>query len=130
MNVKEKKHFEALRKKWFKIRKEIIEIEDKEKTKENHLLIGKCFKNKNSYGNSHPDWWYYIKIIGANNNNVLIGLTFQITSTGSVEVDKKEYYSKQHLADYTEIPVTEFLMEWNKVKDKINVDYDKEVYEW
>ena len=83
--------------------------------------VGKCFKYRNSYGNSLPSWDLFLKITGVREKDMSFEtIEFQHTSLNHIELrhnqrynfDGKNSFDSFHGSDYKEIKPSEF----NKAK--------------
>ena len=117
MDKKEK--LQAIVAKGYVARKELNEIEEKENTKKNLPLVGRCFKFKNSYG-SGDSWWLYSEVLGIEGNYFKY-LTFQECSGGKITVELREYGYDS--LQQTEITKQEFDKRFRLLLDKLEELY-------
>lgn len=69
---------------------ELNEIERQERVEDKLVLIGQCFRYRNSYScpQSESDkWWMYRKILGVDDDGALMATTFQIDRNGKAEIE-------------------------------------------
>lgn len=122
------------------LRKQLSEIEKQERQDlikaeypKFELLIGKCFKYKNSYScpKKPSDYWYmYSKIVSITPNDIYIGgisnnevlsrcivVTFQTDKYGVININP--HYSTYVHSLGEEIGIHEFNKEFDKVIDRI-----------
>ena len=113
MNKKEK--LQAIVAEGHEARKELNKIEEKEDTKKNLPLVGRCFKFKNSYG-SGDSWWLYSEVLGVE-GGFFKYLTFQECTHGKISVELREYgYDSLR---QTEITKQEFDKQFRLLLDKL-----------
>jgi hypothetical protein len=86
----EKNREEQLKLSIIKARNELDAIEVERHVKENKSKIGKCFKYSNSYGSGNR-WWLYGQVIGIDKRGACLTWSFQCTSHGEFQVQKKEW---------------------------------------
>jgi hypothetical protein len=94
------------------LRKQIDEIDNAAKAKENAALLGKSFKYHNSYGDGEK-WWFYITVTSVTSDGSLKAFSFQTDCHGKIEI-RRDTYFLQH----SHIPITrrEFMREWKKLQ--------------
>ena len=96
---------------------ELHAIEDQKRLSENLLLVGKCYKVKNSYG-SGDSWWLYRKVVSLSEHYNLNTLEFQTDIYGKIQIEESDAYN---LYDgHIEISQEEFYNAWKDLDKTID----------
>jgi len=105
----------------YSAREELSALERSERAESNARYVGRCFKFRNSYGDSDDSarWWLYRRIVSADGDGA-IAFQFQTDRDGKIEVELAERIFIDIRVDaWTEITLSEFGQEWNKVATRI-----------
>lgn len=95
---------------------ELNALRENERKAQHKLLLGKCFRFRNSYG-SGEQWWLYARVDGVGGHWPMV-FTFQVTSQDEIIVKCKD---SSHVGGDSWFPITrrEFDREWAKVQKRI-----------
>ena len=99
---------------------EFHKITEAETQEANSLLIGKCYKYRNSYSlPEEPDdyWWVYTLIVGAEGSSLKV-FRFQTDRNGTIEIET-DLDLPALTESYQEIGRTEFLQAWANLQKQI-----------
>lgn len=97
------------------------EAEYAARVEENSLLIGKCFKYRNSYGAGSDigPWWAYFQVTGVSDLGVPLAWSFQQIPGGDVEIRKESTAYISEGNGYREVPAPEFWRAASKARDAV-----------
>jgi hypothetical protein len=93
----------------------ISKLETQERIEKCKVLVGKCFKFRNSYScpsNPSDYWWLYAVVTGFTKHGFLQLLKFQIDKDGRVRIDTDQVMMHDSLAGYAEITSSELAGAW------------------
>ena len=103
-----------------RINERINAIETAARNKENAVLIGKCFKYRNSYsspGKPSDCWWYYSIILEAADGG-LYAFEFQTDKNGDINIKPRSFVYGV-LEGQNVIPRKEFYSAWRQTQKHI-----------
>jgi hypothetical protein len=105
-------------------RNELFVIEDEERHRVNSNFISKYYKYRNSYScpKENEYWWIYQKIVDVDRHGILYSLQFQKDIFGEIRINSHEH---TYMTNWIEITKEEFLEEFKKIVDEINLYYNK-----
>ena len=97
---------------------ELNEIEAKERDEKNALVVGKCYKYRNSYG-SGKKWWLYTKVLRVVDGGLVVH-QFQTDSRGQMKATPEADIFHYLSPEYQEIQQMEFSERWSDFVAAIN----------
>jgi len=99
--------------------KERNELTSQISLEENKLLLGKCFKFRNSYG-SGEKWWLYKKIVSVGAWDATT-ISAQDCGNGSIEITKDNHSASSYKKGgyYIEISLEEFNKNFEEILKRI-----------
>lgn len=75
---------------------------------EKRLFIGRYFKYRNTYGGSDTGWWLYGSPTALDDGGTLVGLSFQTTCYGEIEINQNRGSLITLPGSWQEIEAAEF----------------------
>ena len=99
--------------------KERNKLKDQINLEENKVLLGKCFKYRNSYG-SGEKWWLYRKVVSVGDWDVTV-ISAQDCNNGTIEIIKETHSASGYKIGgyHTEISLEEFNKNFEDILKKI-----------
>jgi len=97
------------------IMRKINALQHTETEKENALLVGKCYKAKNSYGGEDESWWLYTIVHKQLDDGELSITQFEIAIDGKIEITPRNYFLPYQ--GFIEITHSELSEAWKNTLD-------------
>lgn len=99
------------------LRQELWQVQDEKKRAENEALVGKCFVYTNSAGSDNPEWPFYFKVVGVDEDGDLQTFGFEADYRGCYRIDRD--WSGGLVESSTEIPEEELVTAWLQMQQDL-----------